>query len=111
MSEPVPLHRRLRGLSDSPLAGLLPHERKLLQRCAAEIDGHNEAFTQVVAHKQDAIAAQQHTEKNLRHAYQMIADWRDLLVALQVERPTDIRIRRALMGEKPMVPAQWEKKN
>ena len=77
---------------------------------AAEIEGHNEAFTQVVADKRGALAEQKRFEQLLRGSHEFIARWRGLLVALRTEYPDDIRIKRALAGEHPMRPAPWETK-
>jgi len=105
-----PLHQRLRGIASDSLAGLLPEYREAIREAAAEIEGHNEAFAAVVEQKHDALSELVNCRTNLQHRHEFIANWRDLLVALQNEHPTDIRIRRALMGEKPLVPAAWEKK-
>lgn len=76
---------------------------------AAHIEGHNEAFAVVVRDKHGAEQARQQTEKNLRHTNEMLDGWRQLLVALLKEHPTDMRIKRALMGEHPMRLAAWER--
>lgn len=104
-----PLHRRLLGIAGDSLAGLPLEYRETIREAAAEIEGHNEAFTAVVEHKRDAEAKASHTEKNIRSVLDMLGKWRELLCALQVEHPTDIRIKRALTGENPLVPAAWEK--
>lgn len=77
---------------------------------AAEIEGHNEAFTQVVADKRAANADLKRVEGLLRGTHEFIARWRELLVAMAAEHPDDIRIKRALAGEHPMRPAPWERK-
>jgi len=104
-----PLHRRLRGIAGDSLAGLLPEYRETIREAAAEIEGHNEAFTVVVEHKREAQQRADDFERHHRHTLGMLANWRDLLRVLQVEHPTDIRIKRALAGENPLVPAPWEK--
>jgi hypothetical protein len=104
-----PLHQRLRGIAGDSLAGLLPEHRDTIREAAAEIEGHNEAFTAVVEHKHEAEQKAKDSERNHRHTLGMLANWRDLLRVLQGEHPADIRIKRALMGENPLVPAAWEK--
>lgn len=104
-----PLHKRLRGIASDSLAGLLPEYRETIREAAAEIEGHNEAFTVVVEHKREAQQKADDFERHHRHTLGMLANWRDLLRVLQVEHPTDIRIKRALTGENALVPAAWEK--
>lgn len=111
LREPTPLHEMLRAIAGTgeSTSRLGKSEAAILRRAAAEIDGHNHAFTQVVADKHAALAEQKRFEKLLHDSYDFIARWRELLVALQVEHPEDIRLKRALMGEHPMRPAPWEK--
>jgi hypothetical protein len=76
---------------------------------AAHIEGHNEAFRTVVDEKRDLDADLRSTRTNLQHTLEFVDRWRQLIVALQVENPGDIRLRRALAGEHPMRPAPWER--
>jgi hypothetical protein len=103
-----PLHQRLRGIADDSLAGLLPEFRETIREAAAEIEGHNEAFAAVVEHKHEAQRKAEDFERHHRHTLGMLANWRGLLLLLQVEHPTDIRIKRALTGENPLVRASQQ---
>jgi len=82
-----------------------------LDAAAAEIEGGREAFTAVVADKAGLSQSLSQSQNNHRHALDFLARWRELLVALRAEQPSDIRLKRALMGEHPMRPAPWEKQS
>lgn len=107
-ASPAPLHERL-----SFIAGVLEREKmpsaaEDVREAAAQIEGHNEAFTVVVDQKRELGAELKQLRRNHEHTLDFIARWRELLVALRAERPDDIRIKRALAGEHPMRPAPWE---
>ena len=110
-----PLHAVLRGIAGSDFAGLQAQQREAIRQAAAEIEGHNEAFAQVVADKCSAEAARRATERNLRGAYDLLAGWRDLLAGLQFAWPLMlhgdewmVKIRKARAGEAyPAVTAAW----
>jgi len=81
----------------------------VMRVAAAMIDGHVESFAVVVrdnAGLRDEVTA---ARRNHDVALEIIARWRELLVALAAERPDDIRLKRALLGEHPMRPAVWER--
>lgn len=106
---PAPLHERL-----SFIAGVLEREKmpsaaEDVREAAAQIEGHNEAFTVVVDQKRDLADRLKHLQANHEHTLDFIARWRELLVAMRAERPDDVRIKRALTGEHPMRPAPWER--
>ncbi|WP_454825384.1 hypothetical protein [Paraburkholderia xenovorans] len=82
---------------------------EVMRVAAAMIEGHVESFAVVVrdnAGLRDEVAA---ARRNHDGALEIIARWRELLVALRAEHPEDIRLKRALMGEHPMRLAAWER--
>jgi hypothetical protein len=101
----APLHTQLRETADKIEGKVWDSATRLMRDAAAEIEGHNEAFTAVVDQKQQLTAELKHLRGCHEHALDFLSRWRELLVALNVEFPDDIRIRRALMGEHPMRPA------
>lgn len=105
-----PLHERLYESADDICERGAPNAARLMREAAAEIEGHHEAFATIVNDKRGLTAELQRAERNHRGALDIIANWRELLVALAAEYPDDIRIRRALAGEHPMRPAPWERK-
>ena len=106
MNSDKPLHDRLRAI-----CGHLTRDadRADVLTAAAEIEGHNMAFEAVVENKRAVEAELATCRANLDHRHELIDHWRELLVALQNERPDDVRIKRALMGEHPMWLAPWER--
>ncbi len=101
---------RLRDLAREQARPLSPAERQVVFDAAAEIEGSEEAYAVLVSEVGDLRGKLRDTRRNLDSAYEFIGRWRELLVALQVEHPNDIRVRRALAGEHPMRPAPWERK-
>lgn len=90
-------------------AGQPERVRATLLTAAAEIEGGEEAFAVVVEEKRVLGAELRALRSNHEHTLDFLARWRELLVALQAERPGDIRLVRALAGEHPMRPAPWER--
>ena len=76
---------------------------------AAHIEGHNEAFAAVVSQKRELEGELRRLRANHENTLDLLARWRELLVALRDECPNDVRLRRALAGEHPMRPAPWER--
>lgn len=104
-----PLHEQLRSTADALQGRVWDSATTLMRTAAAEIEGHNEAFSHLVRCRQEAVLELGRAQKNTRSAYEFIARWRELLVALHAAHPDDIRIKRALAGEHPMRPAPWER--
>jgi hypothetical protein len=99
----APLHKVLRGIADSNFAGLQAEQREALREAAAELEGHNEAFAQVVADKTDLQAKLDQSRRNHQSTLDLVAKWGDLLRELKFARPLMlygdewiVRIKRAL---------------
>jgi hypothetical protein len=80
-----------------------------LEAAAAEIEGGREAFGTVVVRKSELEAQLRSLRANHEHTLDILARWRELLVAMQAEWPDDVRLHRALAGEHPMRPAPYER--
>ncbi|WP_175787463.1 hypothetical protein [Burkholderia anthina] len=101
---------RLRELEQSNAHQLRPVVRHALLEAANEIEGGEQAYATLVGEKHVLQAELRASCSNHQHTLGMLARWRELLVAIQAERPDDVRVRRALAGEHPFRPAPWEKK-
>lgn len=110
LTHKTPLHGRLREMADWVEASFGEGAADVLRAAAAEIEGHNEAFSTVVNDKNGLKRELEHAQRNHRATLDLLARWRELLVELARERPDDIRITRALAGEHPLRPAPWERK-
>ncbi|HGL6714609.1 hypothetical protein NTJ56_20850 [Burkholderia contaminans] len=83
--------------------------RNSMAAAAAEIEGGEEAFAVVVGQKRALEVELRTLRANHERTLDFLARWRELFVALQAERPDDVRLARALAGEHPMRPAPRER--